>query len=140
MLDEAGRWGCARAIALVEDDEEMRSVLHDFLSAAGYEVHAYASAAHFLAVFGLSAPSFALVISDMHMPGPGGVELLRETRRMRPELPVILMTALPSASDEQSVRALGANVYLHKPFPLKDLLSQIQWSLLAPAVAAGRGA
>ena len=69
-----------------------------------------------------------MILSDINMPGMDGLELLRQIRRLRPELPVLMVTAY--GDDERKRRAgeLGAAAFLAKPVDferLKQLLIQL---------------
>ena len=70
-----------------------------------------------------------LLITDVQMPDIGGMELLRQTRRIVPWLPVIMMTGHASAS--MSVQALkaGAADFIGKPFEMKTLLAVVESAL-----------
>lgn len=135
MLNEFGRVGNGNAIAIVEDDEEMRSMLTDFLVSIGYEVHTYADAKEFLQVMSSTKNYFSLVISDVHMEGISGLEMLGRLRRRHSFLPVLMMTAAPNAKDQQLAESLGALGYLKKPFSLAELVTHVQKALPSVAIA-----
>ncbi|TBU98257.1 sigma-54-dependent Fis family transcriptional regulator [Stutzerimonas kirkiae] len=110
-------------ILLVEDDRALREALADTLELAGYAYRAVASAEQALSA--LAEEHFALVISDVNMPGMDGHALLSLMRQRYPHLPVLLMTAY--AAVERAVDAIrqGAVDYLVKPFEAKTLLELI---------------
>jgi len=126
MLNEAGRLGVGRAIALVDDDQEMRSMLEDYLSSFGLEVHSFPGPREFLKSMEESKGHFSLVVSDVNMPGTNGLEMLTTARKSRPDLPAVLMTAAPNSKDEAAAMSLGVRAYLKKPFRLSELLSQVK--------------
>ena len=85
-------------ILVVDDDFPIREICVDFLAEEGYEVESAASGKDGLGL--LAQKTFHILLSDIQMPGMTGTELLKETRRLHPEMEVILMTAfggLPSA-------------------------------------------
>ena len=70
-------------------------------------------------------PELIVILSDINMPGMDGLELLREVRRLRPELPVLMVTAY--GDDERRRRAdeLGAAAFLSKPVDFDQLKQQL---------------
>src|SRR3954468_18601869 len=90
-------------ILVVDDQEMMRDSLAATLAREGHEVVAAGDGA--AAVVRLSANAkFDLLISDMKMPKLSGIELLAEARKLRPEMPVVLMTAF--ATVQTAVEAM----------------------------------
>jgi signal transduction histidine kinase/CheY-like chemotaxis protein len=110
------RAGC---ILLVEDDDEVAELVNDMLKHLGYEVVRAASAA---AALGALADSrqVDLVLSDIMMPGGmNGVELAREIKRRRGDLPIMLTSGYAEAS-RSAAEAEGISI-LPKPYSLEDL-------------------
>lgn len=110
-------------ILLVEDDRALREALADTLELAGYTFQAVDSAES--AILMLRQEAFALVVSDVNMPGMDGHGLLAHIRAHHPQLPVLLMTAFGAV--ERAVEAMrqGAVDYLLKPFEPNVLLELI---------------
>jgi DNA-binding response OmpR family regulator len=106
-------------IMIIEDDEEMKSLLKDFLEEEGFETDSVSNGVE--ALEKLSKDRYALVITDIRMPGLTGLDILPGIRRRKPETPVIVMTAY--GSDEVRRRSLerGATAYLAKPISLSQL-------------------
>jgi CheY-like chemotaxis protein len=77
-------------------------------------------------------PELIVLLSDINMPGMGGLELLREVKQHRPDLPVMMVTAY--GDDERRRRAsdLGAAEFLAKPVDFEQLKAQLQ-QLAAPS-------
>jgi two-component system response regulator FlrC len=111
----------SQAVLVVEDDAPLREALVDTLAFAGYEALAAEGADQALAV--LRQTPVALMISDIHMPGADGHQLLRAARRLQPELPVVLLTAFGSVNDAVAAMRDGAADYLQKPFESQSLLA-----------------
>jgi CheY-like chemotaxis protein len=93
-----------------------------------YVLHFAASGEEALCRFVEIRPELIVILSDINMPGMDGLELLRQIRRLRPELPVLMVTAY--GDDERKRRAgeLGAAAFLAKPVDferLKQLLLQL---------------
>jgi two-component system response regulator FlrC len=81
------------------------------------------------------AADVALVISDVHMPGPGdGHQLLASIRRLRPELPVVLMTAHATVAEAVAAMREGATDYLVKPFDAQSLIEMARRQLASRIV------
>ena len=109
------RMGSAMAKILIVDDQEMmRDSLAATLAREGHEVVACTDGP--LAVTRLGGAKFDLMITDLKMPKMTGIELLQETKRVRPEMPVVLMTAFATVSTAVEAMKLGAYDYIQKPF------------------------
>jgi len=73
----------------------------------------------------LQSEPFDLVITDLRMPGMGGVELMRHVRHAHPNTALMLITAFGSPDAEDVARRMGAT-YLPKPFSLHDFVSTVE--------------
>jgi DNA-binding NtrC family response regulator len=106
-------------ILIVDDEEGMRRLLGRVLAREGYETVVVASGAE--ALQQVAADQFDLVITDIVMPGMGGLELLREVKAYDPALPIIVITAYGTV--ESAVQALraGAYDYITKPFETDEI-------------------
>lgn len=110
-------------ILVVEDDAPIRVGLVDALEASGYEtIEAGDGRAGLEAAL---AEDIDLVLLDLMLPGPGGLEILAELRATRPALPVIILTAMGAENDRVKGLDLGADDYVVKPFSLRELLSRV---------------
>jgi two-component system response regulator AtoC len=107
-------------ILVAEDDAEMRELLDRVLTEEGYEVLTARDGHE--AVLRIDEGDFDLVLSDVRMPGPDGMEVLRRAMARRLHQPVVLMTAFGSISSAVDAMRAGAFHYLTKPFSLDDLL------------------
>jgi two-component system, OmpR family, response regulator len=76
---------------------------------------------------------YELLLLDVMLPGRGGLEILASIRRERPELPVIMLTALGQKHDVLAGLDGGADDYMTKPFDLDELLARIRAQLRRPA-------
>jgi len=117
------------AVLVVEDDAALREALLDTLRAAGLAALSAADAEAALQL--LSSEDIGLVISDVHMPGANGYELLSSIKRMRPYLPVVLMTAYGTVSQAVAAMRDGATDYIVKPFDAQALIAMAQRQLAA---------
>ncbi len=118
-------------ILIVDDDAAMRRALTEVLGRGGFTVEQAPSGQH--GIERLSGEPFDLVVSDLRMPGLGGLNLLREVRRRHPALPVILITAFGTIEDAVSAMKLGAYDFLTKPFSPQDLLRLVRRALTTGA-------
>ena len=73
----------------------------------------------------LRAKSFDVLITDLKMPGIDGMTLIREARAISPELPVVIITAVPSQTSAIDAVNLGVTGYLTKPFRMPQILSVV---------------
>jgi DNA-binding NtrC family response regulator len=119
---EAGKREHA-TILVVDDDKNILQVLEARLSFAHYKTLTARSAEE--AVQLLAQHPVDLVVSDVKMPGMGGVGLLHEILVQWPHIPVILLTAYGSIPDAVSTIRSGAADYLTKPFDGHQLLQKI---------------
>jgi DNA-binding NtrC family response regulator len=110
-------------ILVVDDDKNILQVLEARLSFAKYKTLAAKSAEEAVEI--LAGQHVDLVVSDVKMPGMGGVGLLREVLAQWPQVPVILLTAYGSIPDAVSTIRSGAADYLTKPFDGHQLLAKI---------------
>lgn len=114
-------------ILVVEDDEDMRENLRRILAAAGYEVYLAEDGDEAIAV--LRTHPCHLVLTDLVMPGKGGLELLAEIRREDKTLPVVFLSAFGDRATFAKATELGAIDFVAKPFRAGSLLSLIQRTL-----------
>jgi two-component system, NtrC family, response regulator PilR len=112
------------SILIVDDEQSMRDFLTILLHKEGYEVTAQANGADALKC--LEEKTFDLVISDIRMPGIGGLDLLHSIKGKYPTLPVILVTAFVSPGDAISAMKDGAFDYISKPFNVAEIKKVIR--------------
>jgi DNA-binding NtrC family response regulator len=108
-----------QVVLVVDDEEAQRKVLAGFLRKKGFEVLTAAGAAEALDL--AAAQTVDLVLTDLRMPGGGGLELLRGLRGMNPGVPVIVMTAYGTVTSAVEAMKQGAADYLGKPVDLDEL-------------------
>ncbi|MFZ1936851.1 MAG: response regulator transcription factor [Thermoguttaceae bacterium] len=113
-----------QCILTIEDDAAIRRGIVDSLQFAGYETIEAADGQSGLEM--ASRRQFDLLLLDLVLPKRDGFEILREVRRLRPTLPVIVLTARGDEADR--VRGLrdGADDYVVKPFSVKELLARVE--------------
>jgi len=111
-------------ILIVDDDPGQRSLLNTFLAGNGFSVTQAASGKEALEILPLR--EFAMVISDVRMPGLSGLEMLRQLRLDHADLPVLLVTAHANIRDAVDAMRDGALNYLSKPIDLDELLALVR--------------
>ena len=113
-----------RHILTVEDDHAIRRGIVDTLRYSGYQVSEAANG-HEGSEKALGQ-DVDLLLLDLVLPGPGGLDILRKIRVSRPTLPVIILTARGEESDRVAGLKLGADDYIVKPFSVKELLARVE--------------
>lgn len=121
-------------ILIADDDRSIRTVLTQALGRAGYQVRATASAATLWRW--VEDGEGDVVITDVIMPDENGLDLIPRIRRIRPELPVIVMSAQSTLTTAVQATQRGAFEYLPKPFDLADLLAVVDRALKQPVSLA----
>jgi two-component system, NtrC family, response regulator HydG len=124
-------------IIVVDDDQEMRSLLEDFLSAEGYSVRVFRLATEALKSLGpggdlgadQSEGDIDALISDIKMPQMDGLEFTARLREVRPEIPIILMTAFGSIETAIEAMRRGAFHYVVKPLKLTEMAINVDRAL-----------
>jgi DNA-binding response OmpR family regulator len=115
-------------ILLVEDDDDLRAVIADALTADGHDVRGTGDSQAALAVLEDGAPD--LLILDIALgPGLDGVEICRRLRRVDTELYVMMLTARDAETDVILALEAGADDYLVKPVGLAELRSRVRAAL-----------
>jgi DNA-binding NtrC family response regulator len=114
-------------ILIVEDEAPMCELLTSFFSERAYKVDTAEDGEH--AIARLQEQDYALVITDIKLPGMSGLELLASIRVEWPELAVIIMTAFSSISSAVEAMKLGAEDYIGKPFQLDELAITVEKAL-----------
>ncbi len=118
-----------KRILVVDDEESVRWALRKAMERAGYRVDLAADGPAGLTA--ASDPDVDLVLLDVRLPGQDGLKLLREIRRRRPDLPVIMMTAYGTLQVAVEAMNLGAYDYIGKPFDTDEVLLVVQKALEA---------
>ena len=108
-------------ILIVDDHAMIRDALSLGLRACGHEVAQAANGAAALTAMAQRLPD--VLVTDLDMPGMGGVELIRRARRAYPELPIVAMTA--GGGENLAALELDGACKLQKPFTAAQLISAI---------------
>ena len=106
-------------ILVVDDELSMREFLSILLEREGYSTLLAENAESALQL--LESEDFALVISDVNMPGLDGIRLLERIKKLTPETAVLLITAFSTAEQAVEAMKLGAYDYIAKPFKVEEI-------------------
>jgi FixJ family two-component response regulator len=119
--------GNAQIVAIVDDDEFVRSSLQGLMEAAGFQAQAFASAEDFLNSDVLCDTE--CVISDIRMPGMSGLELQQTLTTKAFRIPIIFITAHGNSRVRLEAMRAGAVQFLSKPFDDEVLLASVRTAL-----------
>jgi two-component system, OmpR family, response regulator len=111
-------------ILLAEDDNNLGILLWNYLTAKNYETELFING--ILALEAFLAGSFGLCILDIMMPEMDGLSLAREIRLIKPDIPIIFLTAKNQKEDIIDGFKSGADDYITKPFSMEELLYRIE--------------
>jgi excisionase family DNA binding protein len=113
------------SLLVVEDEDAVRDLIATTLSSAGsgYDVTVASDGPSALRM--MHAKSFDVLITDLKMPGMDGMTPIREARTIAPDLPVVIITAVPSQTSAIDAVNLGVSGYLTKPFQMPQILSVV---------------
>ncbi len=114
--------GCK--LLLVDDEEKMVKYLSRRLEIRGYEVSTASSGEAAIAL--VKNNEFDVVLLDFLMPDMNGIETLKEIKKIRPALAVIMMSAYSCGKTEEAGKSLGASDFVLKPFDLSILVDTIE--------------
>ncbi|MBR7652783.1 nitrogen regulation protein NR(I) [Brucella oryzae] len=117
-------------ILVADDDAAIRTVLNQALSRAGYDVRVTSNAASLWRW--VAAGDGDLVITDVNMPDENAFDLLPRIKKMRPDLPVVVMSAQNTFMTAIRASEAGAYEYLPKPFDLTELINIVGRALSEP--------
>ncbi|MED6334147.1 MAG: sigma-54 dependent transcriptional regulator [Planctomycetota bacterium] len=111
-------------ILLADDEVTIRVTLEDALTDAGHEVFAAADTDAALAA--LEAEALDVVLTDVRMPGDGGMAVLKRSMSLDPARPVIIMTGFASLEQADEAVQSGARITVQKPFRNESMVSLVE--------------
>jgi len=118
--------GGSGRIMVVDDEESIRELVSAFLEQAGYQVETFANGMEAWECLGRDPAAWDLLISDMNMPGMGGLELVRLAREARNDLAIILCTGFSEELNEAEAAGRFASVlFLQKPLTRDELMQAV---------------
>ncbi|AIR60387.1 response regulator transcription factor [Klebsiella sp. Ap-873] len=113
------------AILVVDDDKAICDVLRDVLSEHVFDVLVCHSGNEALQIVA-SEPSVALILLDMMLPDTNGLLVLQQVQKLRPALPVVMLTGMGSESDVVVGLEMGADDYIAKPFNGRVVVARVK--------------
>jgi DNA-binding response OmpR family regulator len=111
-------------VAVVEDEELIRTMLRLNLEREGFQVSCYEDGDNFLSA--VDREHFDLILLDIMMPGRAGDEVLREIRARSINSPVLMLTARREVGIKVKTLDTGADDYLPKPFDMAELIARVR--------------
>lgn len=108
-------------VLVVDDEASIRDLLSKTLALAEYDVHLAPDGR--TALERLRMVPYDLLITDLKMPGVDGLAVIREARRMKPDIPVIIITGFSTEASAIEAVNLGVAGYLTKPFRVPRVLA-----------------
>ena len=118
-------------VLVVDDEASIRELLSKTLALAEYDVDTAADATS--ALDRMRSAGYDLLIADLKMPGMDGLTLIRQAKRIKSDLPVIIITGFSTESSAIEAVNLGVAGYLTKPFRVPQVLAAAAKALGAPA-------
>ncbi|NIF49177.1 response regulator transcription factor [Enterobacter sp. Ap-1006] len=113
------------AILVVDDDKAICDVLRDVLSEHVFDVLVCHSGNEALQIVA-AEPSVALILLDMMLPDTNGLLVLQQVQKLRPALPVVMLTGMGSESDVVVGLEMGADDYIAKPFNGRVVVARVK--------------
>lgn len=117
----------ARRVLVIDDEQVVLDSVRKVLSGEDYEVDTTLSSREGLD-WALQRP-YDLVLTDIRMPVIGGMRVLRDIKRMKPSLPVVIITGYATVRSAVQAMKLGATDYLEKPFTPEELHAAVATAL-----------
>ena len=116
--------GKRRKILIVDDEHLVRWSVRRYLEAEGFVAIDVASGHEALEI--LVKEEISILITDLIMPEMNGVELIQKAKEVKPELPILVITANDSSSLVRSATDAGALRTFNKPIPFRELVGAVQ--------------
>ncbi|MBL0390228.1 PAS domain-containing protein [Ramlibacter monticola] len=121
--------GSGETILLIDDEEALVRLGEEMMAELGYEPVGFASGAAALETFRDAPQRFDAVLSDEAMPEMTGSELAREIRRIRPDIPIVLMSGYVTPALIDRAREIGIKEVLAKPLAARDIARSLAEAL-----------
>jgi PAS domain S-box-containing protein len=129
----APRAGSGQRILFLDDEGALVLIAKAMLERLGYQVHGFTVAEQALAAFKAEPGAFDLLVTDFNMPGASGLDVAREVRRLRPELPVALASGFVTDELRAQALALGIRELIYKPQTIEELAAAVARALAESA-------
>ncbi|MDA8135218.1 MAG: cache domain-containing protein [Desulfobacteraceae bacterium] len=130
--------GGNESILLVDDENYIIEMERAMLERMGYTVSSWSSSGEALEAFRANPDQFDLVITDMAMPKLSGHQLAADLIKIRPDIPVLLLTGFSEMMSEEQAALCGIKGFLLKPVIMRDLARKVRELLDATGVQPGK--
>src|SRR6185295_14078031 len=118
----------AGRVLVVDDEKNITFVMQAMLERAGFEAVVFNDSAR--AMRAIDSEEVQAVVTDLYMPGPGGMEILEYCKKNHPQLPVVIITAYGTIESAVSALKQGAFDFITKPFDQTELLNVVNKAVL----------
>jgi two-component system KDP operon response regulator KdpE len=112
------------SILVVDDEPALRKTVRTALAGSGFNVEEAGTGAE--AISAVRQRTFDLVLLDVNMPGSSGVETCRQIRSFAPRIGIIMVTVRDAEEDKVRALEAGADDYVTKPFPFRELIARVR--------------
>jgi len=124
-------------VLIVDDAPSIRRALYETFGTLGFHTEEAITGEQALPM--LRASNFDAVLLDINMPGMGGIEACREIRRQFPRLAVLMLSVRDDEDDKVEALEAGADDYVTKPFPIRELVARVRSAVRRSHTPAGNG-
>ena len=124
-------------VLIVDDEPSIRRALRTTFGTLGFDIAEAVTGEQALPL--LRAANFDAVLLDINMPGMGGLEACREIRRQFPRVAVLMLTVRDNEDDKVEALEAGADDYVTKPFPIRELVARVRSAVRRSHAPAGNG-
>src|ERR1700683_4730006 len=111
-------------VLIVDDEPSIRRAIRTTFGTLGFHIAEAVTGEQALPLLG--AGNFDAVLWDVTMPGMGGLEACREIRRQFPRMAVLMLTVRDNEDDKVEALDAGADDYVTKPFPIRELVARVR--------------
>ena len=111
-------------VLIVDDESSIRRALRTTFGTFGFDIAEAVTGEQAMPL--LRAANFDAVLLDINMPGMGGIQACREIRRQFPRLAVLMLTVRDNEDDKVEALEAGADDYVTKPFPVRELIARVR--------------
>ena len=129
------------SVLIVDDEPSVRQTLSEWMRKKNFHVFEAEGGRQAMEMIRRDDPD--IVISDVVMPGMDGIQLLKEAKAVRADIPFLMISGYPSCSTAVDIMKYGASDYLPKPFTPEDLVNRVIRTLnlkaLSKPLAPARG-
>jgi two-component system, OmpR family, KDP operon response regulator KdpE len=124
-------------VLIVDDEPSIRRVIRTTFGTLGFDIAEAVTGEQALPL--LRSASFDAVLLDVNMPGMGGLEACREIRRQFPRISVLMLTVRDTEDDKVEALNAGADDYVTKPFPIRELVARVRAAVRRSNALPGHG-